>query len=579
MSRRPTTTKAGTRTRSRTGTKAGTRAARRAARKAARRTGTTGTGSRHLALLFVGLMLSMLLAALNQTVLSTALPTIVGELDGVEQMLWVITAYILASTIMMPVYGKLGDLMGRKSLLMAAIVIFMIGSVIGALANSMGVLIAARAVQGLGGGGLLILSQAAIADVVPARERGKYMGVMGGVFAVASVIGPLLGGWFTEGPGWRWVFWINVPLGLLALAGAVFFLKLPRRPGRPRLDVFGMALLAAATTCLVLFATWGGGTYEWTDPVILALIGGTVLTGTAFVLVERRTAEPIIPMHQFRERNFVLTTVAGLFIGVAMFGALGYMPTYLQMVFGVDATSSGLLMVPMMGTLLISSVVSGRMVSRTGRYKTLPIVGSVVVAGGLALLSTLSEEQEVWRVCLWIGVLGLGLGLSMQILVLIVQNTFPLREVGTATASNNFFRQIGATLGSAVVGSVFAGRLTSLLNERVPTAALEGASGGANSLTPAVVRSLPEALRGPVVASYSDALTPIYLWIAPLALAAAVLLCFVKEKALSTTVEPEAEPPTVDDLLVTDDEARAHDDDAARTAHEPVRAGRPSRSG
>ncbi|MFF0990781.1 MDR family MFS transporter [Kocuria nitroreducens] len=500
-----------------------------------------GTGSRHLALLFVGLMLSMLLAALNQTVLSTALPTIVGELNGVDEMLWVITAYILASTVMMPVYGKLGDLMGRKPLLLAAILVFMAGSAVGALAGTIEVLIAARAIQGLGGGGLIILSQAAIADVVPARERGKYMGVMGGVFAVSSVIGPLLGGFFTEGPGWRWVFWINIPLGLLALAGAVLFLKLPRHGGRARLDVGGMVLLAAATTCLVLFATWGGGKYAWTDPLILGLVAGTLVSAAAFVAVERRTAEPIIPMHLFRERNFVLTTLAGLLTGVAMFGALGYLPTYLQMVFGVDATRSGLLMVPMMGTLLVTSVLAGQAVSRTGRYKWLPVAGSVIVAVAMGLLATLTAEQGVWHVCLYIAVLGLGLGLSMQVLVLIVQNTFPLREVGTATAANNFFRQIGATLGSGVVGSVFASRLADMMAERLPAAALEGGAGGANSLTPAVVASLPEALRNLIVSSYNDALTPIYLWIMPLGLLAAAVLCFVAEKPLATTVETDTE--------------------------------------
>lgn len=537
-----------------------------------------GSGSRHLALLFVGLMLSMLLAALNQTVLSTALPTIVGELNGVDEMLWVITAYILASTIMMPVYGKLGDLMGRKPLLLGAILVFMAGSVVGALAGTIEVLIAARAIQGLGGGGLIILSQAAIADVVPARERGKYMGVMGGVFAVSSVAGPLLGGFFTEGPGWRWVFWINIPLGLLALAGAVLFLKLPRHSGRPRLDIGGMVLLAVTTTCLVLFATWGGGKYAWTDPVLLGLIAGTLVTAAAFVAVERRTAEPIIPMHLFRERNFVLTTLAGLLTGVAMFGALGYLPTYLQMVFGVDATRSGLLMVPMMGTMLVTSVLAGQAVSRTGRYKWLPVAGSVIVAAAMGLLATLTSEQGVWHVCLYIAVLGLGLGLSMQVLVLIVQNTFPLRQVGTATAANNFFRQIGATLGSGVVGSVFASRLAELMAERVPAAALEGGAGGANSLTPAVVASLPQALQDPIVTSYNDALTPIYLWIMPLGLLAATVLCFVAEKPLATTIEQDVEPEALAEgrLMVTADEPAApraadgerdaDDDDDARNA-------------
>ncbi|WP_257879730.1 MDR family MFS transporter [Kocuria flava] len=529
--------------------------------------------TQHLGLLFVGLMLSMLLAALNQTVLSTALPTIVGELDGVDEMVWVITAYILASTITMPVYGKLGDLMGRKPLLVTAILLFMAGSVVGALAGTIDVLIVARVFQGLGGGGLMILAQATIADVVPARERGKYMGVMGGVFALASVAGPLLGGFFTEGPGWRWAFWINIPLGLLALAGAVLFLRLPRHGGRPRLDVAGMALLAVATTCLVLFATWGGSRYEWTDPVILALVAGTVAAGTAFVAVERRTAEPIIPMHLFGEANFNLTTVAGLLIGVAMFGAIGYMPTYLQMVHGVDATASGLLMIPMMGALLVASTLSGRLVSRTGRYKWMPIAGSLVVAAGLALLSTLTAGDALWHLCVFIAVLGLGLGLSMQILVLIVQNTFPLRQVGTATAANNYFRQIGATLGSAVVGSVFAGRLTDLLAQRLP--AQGGTAASTNSLTPAVVAGLPEAVRAPIVSSYNDALTPIFLWIVPLALVAALLLCFVREKDLATSLERVVEGEAVGEgeILVP---PPAVDEGAGRDA--PVPPGEPVRS-
>jgi EmrB/QacA subfamily drug resistance transporter len=516
----------------------------------------------HIMLLFVGLMLSMLLASLNQTVLSTALPTIVGELHGVNDMLWVITAFILTSTITMPIYGKLGDLMGRKSLLMAAIILFMIGSVVGALAGDMGMLIVARVIQGLGGGGLMILSQAVIADVVPPRERGKYMGMMGGVFAIASVAGPLLGGWFTEGPGWRWVFWINIPLGLLALAGAVFFLKLPKHAGKPKLDLGGMVLLAIATTCLVLFATWGGSKYEWSDPIILGLIAGAVVSAAAFVFVESRTAEPIIPLHLFKDRNFNLATIAGLMIGVAMFGAIGYLPTYLQMAFSVNATESGLLMIPMMGALLVASVVSGQLVSRTGRYKWMPIVGGVLVAAALVMLSTLNPGSPLWEICAYLAVMGLGLGLSMQIMVLMVQNSFPLREVGTATASNNFFRQIGATLGSAVVGSLFASRLAALLTERLPAAAQGGGTpGGSNSLTPAVVGALPAPIKEVIISSYNDALTPIFIWMVPLALVAAVLMCFVKEKPLATAVEHDVLSESIGEgnILITadDDEVAA----------------------
>ncbi len=490
-----------------------------------------------LLLLFVGLMLSMLLAALNQMILSTALPTIVGELNGVDQMLWVITAYILAATIVMPIYGKLGDQLGRKSLLLIAIVIFMAGSVIGGLAPNMEWLIAGRAVQGLGGGGLMILSQAIIADVVPARERGKYMGAMGGVFAFASVAGPLLGGWFTEGPGWRWMFWINMPLGVAAILVVLFFLHLPSKDRvHPHIDVAGMVLLAIATTSIVLVGTWGGTEYPWASQQILGLIVLSIVAALLFIGVERRAKEPILPMNLFRERNFNLTTVAGLLIGVTMFGAIGYLPTYLQMVTGASATNAGLLMIPMMGALILTSTGSGVLVSRTGRYKWMPIAGSVGVSIALLLLSTITPTTPVWIICVYIAIMGAGLGLSMQILVLIVQNTFPNRVVGTATASNNYFRQIGATLGSAIVGSLFTARVSELLVERLPTAGT-GVEGGANSLTPAVVNSLPQALQQPIIESYNDALTPLFLYMAPLGVLAAILLAFVHEKELSTVIE------------------------------------------
>ncbi|GAA1133795.1 MDR family MFS transporter [Arthrobacter flavus] len=495
-------------------------------------------------LLFIGLMLSMLLAALSQMILSTALPTIVGELNGVDQMLWVITAYILTATIVMPIYGKLGDLMGRKNLLLIAITIFMAGSIVGGLAPDMPWLITGRAIQGLGGGGLMILAQAIIADVVPARERGKYMGVMGGVFAFASVAGPLLGGFFTEGPGWRWMFWINMPLGVLALLVVIFFLHLPSKERqRTKPDVAGMALLAIATTSIVLVGTWGGTRYDWTSATILGLAAVAIITSVAFVMVERRADEPILPMHLFRERNFNLTTSGGLLIGVTMFGAVGYMPTYLQMVTGASATNAGLLMIPMMGALLLTSTGSGVLVSRTGRYKWMPIAGSLLVAVALFLLSSIQPETALWVICTYIGMLGAGLGLSMQILVLIVQNTFPNRMVGTATASNNYFRQIGATLGSAIVGSLFTARVADLLTERLPGGAVS-TEGGANSLTPELVYTLPDVARNAVIESYNDALTPLFLYMAPLGIIAAILLFFVKEVPLATSIAADPEPAT-----------------------------------
>ncbi len=497
--------------------------------------------TRSVLLVFAGLMVAMLFASLDQTIFSTALPTIVGELNGVEHMLWVTTAYILASTIVMPVYGKLGDLVGRKWLFVAAISIFLVGSVMGGLADSMGTLIAGRAVQGLGGGGLMILALAIIADVVPARERGRYSGIMGAVFAVSSVAGPLLGGYFTDGPGWRWAFWMNIPLGILAILSAIFFLHLPKREyAKPRIDFPGMIVLAIAVTSLVLFTTWGGSTYDWDSGVIIGLIVATVVFGGLFVFIESRAAEPVIPLMLFRNRNFNLTTAAGLITGIAMFGALAYMPTYLQMVTGVGAAQAGLLMIPMMGALLISSVGSGQIVSHTGRYKIIPIIGMVITAVGLFLLSTLKADTAIWIMCVYLAVMGLGLGMSMQILILVVQNSFPQAIVGTATSSNNFFRQIGSSLGAAIVGSLFVSRLTDNLTANLPP----GGTGdtGLNSITPAIVAALPAPAREIIVNAYNDALTPIFLWMVPLVLAAGVLLAFVEEKPLATRIEqPEGE--------------------------------------
>ena len=504
---------------------------------------TDGPSTRSVLLVFAGLMVAMLLASLDQTIFSTALPRIVGELNGVDHMLWVTTAYILASTIVMPVYGKLGDLVGRKWLFVAAIVLFLIGSVLGGLSDSMGTLIAGRAVQGLGGGGLMILALAIIADVVPARQRGKYQGIMGAVFAVSSVAGPLLGGYFTDGPGWRWAFWMNIPLGLLAILSAVYFLKLPKREFvKPRIDIAGMVVLGLSATALVLFTSWGGNTYAWDSPIIIGLIAGTILGAIAFVLIERRAVEPVIPLALFTNRNFTLTTASGLIIGVAMFGALAYMPTYLQMVTGVGATDAGLLMIPMMGALLISSVGSGQIVSRTGRYKALPIAGMFVTAAGLFLLSTLTGTTPIWIMCVFLAVMGLGLGMSMQILILVVQNSFSLSIVGTATAANNFFRQIGSSLGAAIVGSLFVSRLTESLSANLPTGGtVGGTAGGTNSLTPAIVNGLPDAVRTLVVNAYNDALTPIFLLLVPLVLVAAVLLMFVVEKPLATKIDRNIE--------------------------------------
>jgi EmrB/QacA subfamily drug resistance transporter len=498
---------------------------------------TPRTANRSIALLFGALVVTMLLASLSQTVLSSALPTIVGELHGVEHMTWVITAYLLASTIVMPVYGKISDSFGRKPILLAAIVLFVGGSVWGGLAQDMTALIVARVIQGLGGGGLMILSQAAIADVIPARDRGRYMGILGGVFAVSSVAGPLLGGWFTEGPGWRWAFWINIPLGIIAIVATALLLHLPKRAvtERRRIDYMGMATLGLATTAIVLIATWGGSQYAWNSVEIIVLIVAAVVFAALFVLIESKAAEPVMPLALFKDRNFNLTTIGALLTSIAMFGAIGYMPTYLQMATGASATEAGLLMIPMMGSVLVTSILTGQFVSKTGRYKALPVIGSVILAGGMWLLSSVKVDTPTYIICIAIGIIGVGLGASMQILTLVVQNSFPHRMVGTATASNNYFRQVGGSLGSAVVGSVFATRLTSLLSERLPASA----EGGTHSLTPALVHELPEPIHTLIVTSYNEALMPVFIFMIPLAIAAAIVLLFVDEKPLATEIEDE----------------------------------------
>lgn len=519
---------------------------------------------RKIILLFAGLMVTMLLASLNQTVLSSALPTMVGELNGVEHMSWAITAFILASTIMMPVYGKLGDLLGRKPMLLFAISIFTVGSVVGALAPDMGTLIVARVVQGLGGGGLMILSQATIADVVPARERGKYMGIMGGVFAFSSVAGPLIGGGLTEGPGWRWTFWMNVPLAILAIFATIFLLHVPKvvHAVRPKIDYLGMALITVATTAIVLVGTWGGSQYAWGSPEILGLAAVAVVTAVLFVLVERRADEPVMPMMLFKSRNFNLTTIAGLLTGIAMFGAIGYIPTYLQMATGYSATVAGLLMIPMMACLLVVSIVVGRRVSATGRYKLAPIVGSAILAVALLLLATLKADTPIYMLCIYLGIMGIGLGASMQIMTLVAQNSFPLKFVGTATAGQNYFRQVGATLGSAVVGAVFATRLHELVAEKLPGGTGGTGGGGASSFTPHLVAGLPEPIKRLVIESYNEALIPLFLWMVPLAVVATIVLCFVKEVPLATKIDRET-PVDISPAAMAEFEAEVKHDAVA----------------
>lgn len=493
------------------------------------------TDKRRILLVFAGLLVAMLLSSLDQTIFSTALPTIVGELHGVNHMLWVTTGYLVAATIMMPIYGKLGDLIGRKGLFIGALSIFLIGSIIGGAAQDMTWLIIGRTVQGIGGGGLMILSQAIIADVVPVRERSKYMGIMGAVFGISSIVGPLLGGWFTESIGWRWAFWINIPLGIVAIILAMVFLKLPKHSSKVRFDVWGTLTMAVSVTAIILTASWGGTEHDWDSPTIIWLIIIAIVFAALFVLAEYKAAEPIIPLALFKSRNFVLATAAGLFIGVAMFGTLAYLPTYLQMVTGVNATVSGFMMLPMIVGLMATTIPTGFIASKTGRYKWMPIASMIVISVGLWLLSTLTIDTPLWVLMSYLFVVGAGIGLSMQILVLVVQNSFPDSQVGTATASNNFFREIGASLGGAVVGALFTSRLTDLIAERMPG----GGAGDTNSFTPAAVNEQPDQIRDIIVGAYNDSLTPVFAMLIPMLIAGLILVIFIKEVPLRATLETQ----------------------------------------
>ncbi|MER6424166.1 MDR family MFS transporter [Streptomyces sp. NPDC001137] len=507
------------------------------------------------------LLLGMLLAALDQTIVSTALPTIVSDLGGLDHLSWVVTAYLLASTAATPLWGKLGDQYGRKRLFQTAIVIFLIGSALCGMAQNMPQLIAFRAVQGLGGGGLMVLSMAIVGDVVAPRERGRYQGLFGAVFGATSVLGPLLGGLFTEHLSWRWVFYVNLPVGVVALAVIATALRIPRRTAQHVIDYLGTFLIAAVATCLILVASLGGTTWGWGSTQIVGLILLGVGLAVAFVAVERRAAEPVLPLKLFRIRTFALSAVISFVVGFAMFGAMTYLPTFLQVVQGVTPTMSGVHMLPMVFGLLLSSTASGQIVSRTGRWKVFPIAGTGVTTLGLLLLHQLDENSSTAEMSAYFFVFGLGLGLVMQVLVLIVQNAVSYEDLGVATSGATFFRSIGASFGVAIFGTVFASRLGDKLTDAFSGTRLPaGLSADALKSDPRGIGSLPPALREPALHAYAAAITDVFLYAAPVALLGFVLAWFLKEDKLRGSVTA----PDVTETLASNPVERSSYDEVCR---------------
>ncbi|MGO1725560.1 MDR family MFS transporter [Glutamicibacter ardleyensis] len=493
---------------------------------------------RRIWIIFSALIAGMMLSSLDQTIVSTAMPTIVGQLGGVEHQAWITTAYLLATTIVMPIYGKFGDVLGRRNLFLIAIALFTLASVGAAFAGTFWTFVFFRAMQGLGGGGLMILSQAIIADIVPASQRGKYMGPLGAIFGLSAVAGPLLGGFFVDHLTWQWAFYINIPIGIGAFLIAWFALTIPNKKSTKKIDILGVLLLSIATTCLIFFTDFGGSkNHGWTALETWGWGLGMLTAAVLFIIVEARAEDPIIPLSLFKNRIFINATAIGFTLGLGMFAAIAFVPTFLQMSSGTSAAVSGLLMLPMMVGMMGTSIWSGIAITKSGKYKGYPIAGALVTALAMLAFTSLSASTPLWLICVYLFVFGTGLGLIMQVVVLVVQNAVDPAMVGTATSTNNYFREVGASLGVAIFGAMFTNRLSENLTEVFTASGASAADAGnaTATLDPQTLAQLPEQLRDGIVTAYADSLAPVFWYLIPFILLAFVLALFLKQVPLSDT--------------------------------------------